>query len=645
MTHTLLALCLLAPTATAQEIQPQAPPSPQGTVLFNRNQETEQKQPTNQSEAVSKETVKIPDAERDSLVFTAYDLDAHVIPASSQLAVHARFGVRNSGAAPLDRLALQLSSTLRWENLALATSAGVQPLKFVQQIIHTDADHTGEATEAVITLPHPFAPGDTLDLTAIYSGPIEFSARRLDVIDAPPSQAARTDWDAITPEVSGLRGFGNVLWYPTASAPLFLGDGAKLFQSVGRTKLQQASTPIHLRLTVEYVGDAPKDAYFNGQREPLLSITENPDTPVADAPGIATADFASQPLGFRIPSLFLTDRVATPASNHLITTITGRTEAIPAYTGAADTIQPLLADWLGAAPLTSLTILDHEGQPFEDGAFLVTDMRAVDANTIVPPLVHSLTHAWFRSSHAWLNEGVPQFMSLLWISRTQGRDAAIQQLQQLRIPLSLAEPSGSQISDSAASSSNPQSTSEGQSLIQAKDELYYRNKAAAVLWMLRSVVGDEALKQALQLYRRSGEADADPHHFQRVVEQASKKDLNWFFNDWVYQDRGLADLSIASVTPRELPAQGNKAASWLIAVEVRNDGEATADVPVTVRSGTLTATQRVRVPGHSSASTRIVFEGTPDEILLNDGSVPETTTAIHSRQVVTHEQAPGKPLP
>ena len=653
MTHTIpvLCLCLLAATATAQQEQ-QTPAPPQGTVLFNRNQETEQTQPTNKPESVSKDVVKIPDAERDSLTFTAYDLDVHITPASSHLAAHARFTVRNSGPAPLERLALQLTSTLQWENLGLATPSGVQPLKFVQQTINTDADHTGQATEAIVTLPHPLAPGDTLDLTAIYSGPIEFSARRLDVIDAPPSQAAHADWDVITPDTTSLRGFGNVLWYPTASAPLFLGDGAKLFQAVGRTKLQQSSATIHLRLTVEYTGDAPKDAFFNGRREPLISITENPDTPVADSAGIATADFASQPLGFRIPSLFLTDLAATPAPNHLVTTITGQPEAIPAYTAAADTIQPLLADWLGAAPLTSLTILDHEGQPFEDDAFLVTDMRPRDAGAITQPLVHSLTHAWFHSSHAWLNEGVPQFMSLLWIERTQGRDAALLQLQQQRIPLSLAEPAGSPTTASAAtetqtSSSNPQSpTLAGQSLIQASDELYYRNKAAAVLWMLRSIVGDEALKHALQLYRRSGSAEQDPHHFQTILEQASKKDLNWFFNDWVYNDRGLADLSIANVTPRELPAQGNKASSWLIAIEVRNEGEAIADVPVTVRSGALTTTERVRVPGHSSASTRIVFEGTPDEIVLNDGTVPETAASTHTRQVVvTHESAPQTPAP
>jgi hypothetical protein len=41
----------------------------------------------------------------------------------------------------------------------------------------------------------------------------------------------------------------------------------------------------------------------------------------------------------------------------------------------------------------------------------------------------------------------------------------------------------------------------------------------------------------------------------------------------------------------------------------------------------------------------MVFEGKPDEILLNDGTVPETTGTSHSRKVVMHEEAPNTPAP
>ena len=153
--------------------------------------------------------------------------------------------------------------------------------------------------------------------------------------------------------------------------------------------------------------------------------------------------------------------------------------------------------------------------------------------------------------------------------------------------------------------------------------------------MLRSVAGEQALKQALQQYRRSAKRDQDPKEFQHVLERTSQKDLGWFFDDWVYRDRGLPDLKIQNVTTHQLPAQGSKAGGWMVAVEVQNDGAAVAEVPVTVRSGTLTATERLRIPGFSRAATRIVFEGTPTQVLVNDGTVPELGESMHTKQIVS----------
>jgi hypothetical protein len=621
-------------TQPEQQTQPEHPgpdaTAPPGTVIFSRHQDVDQDastpQPKKENAPADQPNVTITDKERSSLTFTAYDLDVHLSPTQSQLAVHARFTVRNAGTEPLTRLAFQLSSSLRWESFAAQSTDKISPLAFAQHTIDTDADHTGKATEAVVTLPHPLAPGAAIDIAAFYSGEIKPSAERLERIGAPADKAAQADWDTISPEFTAIRGFGNVLWYPTASAPVFLGDGAKLFQAVGATKRQQATATVHLRLIVEYTGDKPDAAYFCGRYAPLAPVSENPNLPVAESPGVATADFATHSIGFRTLSLFITDRDATTTDGHLLSSVTDHYDALPNYAAAASRIQPLLADWLGTSPLTTLNILDHDGQPFEDDALLVARLRASSPDTLAPSLVHSLTHAWFTSTHVWLDEGVPQFMSLLWIERTQGRDAALQELERQAATLALAEP--------ALKPDAPTTT--GQSLIEATDEVYYRNKSAAVLWMLRDLAGDEALKHTLQLYRRTGTADADPKQFQRLLEQSANKDLAWFFDDWVYHDRGLPDLAIASVNPRPIPAVAGKEPGWLIAVEVRNDGDATAEVPVTIRSGDLTATERIRIPGKSSASTRIVFEGTPTEVQLNDGTIPEMGTIGHTKQIVVH---------
>ena len=292
-------------------------------------------------------------------------------------------------------------------------------------------------------------------------------------------------------------------------------------------------------------------------------------------------------------------------------------------------MQPLLMDWLGTSPMQPLDVLDlpvigDAGQPFSDAALLVTPLHEAEPVALTPVMVHTLAHAWFGSRHAWLEEGVAQFMSLLWVETNDGRQAGLDRLHQTTSALALAEPDFLQ-GDNAAL---------GQSLTGASSEIYYRTKAAAVLWMLRSITSDDALKQALQIYRKDKAADASDEGFEQVLEKTSKEDLKWFFDDWVYNDKGLPELSIANIAPRPASAANGKSDGWLVAVSVRNDGAAAAEVPVTVRSAKLTATERLRVPGRSNAAIRIVFQDTPEEVIVGDGTVPELRENVHTRKIV-----------
>ena len=148
-----------------------------------------------------------------------------------------------------------------------------------------------------MTLAEPLAPGGVLEVSAFYSGKIGLSAGRLERIGAPALQAASADWDRISAEGVWLRGFGNVLWYPVAAAPVFLGDGAKLFQAVGKAKLREADATMRMRLTIEYAGDAPKATYFCGRMQPMTAVSENTDEPAESAPGIASVEFLGAAAG------------------------------------------------------------------------------------------------------------------------------------------------------------------------------------------------------------------------------------------------------------------------------------------------------------------------------------------------------------
>jgi hypothetical protein len=681
--RTSLAFALLLITQTRAQTAPANPTPPPGTVIFSRETPTDPDAPeadpppshTSPPAASAKDIVPnqddplhVTDAERDALTFTAYDLDLHLTPASAGLAARAALTLRNDGPVPLTRLVLQISSSLHWDSLALLTTSSPQHLDFTARRLATDADHTGWAQEAVISLPKPLASGATLHLSALYSGAIPESAERLERIGAPAAEATQTDWDAIAPstldassssasgtvataESSGtaLRGFGDVLWYPVAAAPVFLGDGAKLFDALGRSKLREQDATMRLRLAVEYLGDPPDAAFFCGHREPLIAHSDNPSTPAAEPAGIATADFAAADSSS-------SSSTAAPDPG-LLAAVTDHYDALPAYSAAAALVQPMLTNWFGSQPLAPLNLIDHPGQPFEDGTLLVRRMRLEAPDALAPSLAHSLTHAWIHSSHPWIEEGLAQFAGLLWIERTQGRAAAIAQLQASAQSLALIEPadpapdsSAIETAQTSGSSSSPRTAplSPGQPLTVATSDIYYRSKAAAVWWMLRGIAGDVALKEALQSYRQSLESDPsldrDPTGLERTIEKFAHKDLQWFFRDWVYTDPGLPDLSIVNVTPRQLEARNGQPAGWLVSVEVRNDGPAEVEVPVTVRAGATTSrtaatsaateTQRLRVPGHSSVSTRIVFPSTPEEVQVNDGGTPEVRTSLHTRQFV-----------
>ena len=166
-------------------------------------------------------------------------------------------------------------------------------------------------------------------------------------------------------------------------------------------------------------------------------------------------------------------------------------------------------------------------------------------------------------------------------------------------------------------------------LLLASDVVHYRNKSAAVLWMLREMIGDAVLKESLQRYVREQRSQRDDTLFQKSLEEVSGRRLGWFFDDWVYTDRGLPELSIISVAPRQLASGKAGDAGWLVAVEVRNDGGAVAEVPVTVRSGALTATERIRVNAHSVSSVRVLFQSDPQQVQVNDGTVPEMISSTH----------------
>ena len=275
------------------------------------------------------------DTERSALAYTEFDLDVRLRPAESHIAVRALVTVRNDGKTPLTHIPLQLSSDLNWEQIRL----NGRQTPFTAAVLNSDADHTGQLHEAAITLPTPLAPGASLQVDVTYSGAIAQSTKRLLAIGTPDDVAAHSDWDRISTDFTGLRGFGNVVWYPVSSVPVILGDGARLFDEIGAQKLRLTGAHFRLALTVEIPpGLAPSVALVNGQPVPL-STSSSTDTTL---PAIATAHVDSSVLGFEAPSLFLAARTSHPATNMTLWTRPESDANVASWSSAATEVTPFL---------------------------------------------------------------------------------------------------------------------------------------------------------------------------------------------------------------------------------------------------------------------------------------------------------------
>jgi hypothetical protein len=594
------------PGQTPASQEDQLPP-PRGKVLFSRSSgDAQQPDPKEQQSA----DTKVSDAERSALTFTAYDLDVHLQLKDDAIAVRAHVTVRNDSSQPIARLPLQLSSSLKFETISYEG----QKLVFTQQIINSDADHTGQLREAIVVVPKPLAPKSELTLDVVYSGAIPASTKRLEDIGTPVDLAQQSDWDEISADFTGLRGFGDVVWYPVSSIPQALGEGAKLFTEIGRQKLRQQNAQAAVRVTAEYIGSAPNAAVINGH---FIAIPAPAVTPTASFPGVVNFSMPATRLGFGTLNLFLANRIAHDGNSVRILAADDDEANVQGYLTAATMVQPLIEQWLGSKPKEPLTIFDlpeKRDAAFEQGAVTATGLQAMEPQDLANALSHSMAHAYFQSPREWLNEGVANFVGTLWIEQTKGREAALEYLEASRGALALGEP--------ASPGESP-----GQPLIEAADAVYYRNKSTYVLWMLRDLVGDKALSAALHAY--DPKQDTTPEYFEHLLEQSSGKDLKWFFDDWVYFDKGLPDLSIVAVNP----SASSQAGQFLVAIDLANDGYAAAEVPVTVRSRTASQIVRVQIPGRSKVTHRMLVQGLPTEVIVNDGVVPELQASVHRRDI------------
>ena len=552
--------------------------------------------------------------DRDAFTFTRYDLNLRIEPEQQRLAARGKITLRNDSASPQKNAVLQISSSLSWRSIQWHGKA----LQFVAQPYESDIDHTGQLSEAIVALPNEIPPNGTVELDIGYEGTIPLDTTRLTRIGTPKEVAVHTDWDQISKSFTAVRGVGYVAWYPVAMESASLSEGNSLFDTVGRWKAREAQAVMRIELAaVRASTEAPLTLLVNSHACKTVTLE-------AGAGQMITADCTFEPLTFIVPAFLIANYSVLYRQVGSFFYLPEHKSDADAYSKAADAVAPIVTEWFGA-PREKVKVgelPDPSASPFESGTLLMTPLSNNDPKLAQRTLVHELTHAAFPSPRMWIYEGLAHFAQALYRERQDGRQAALDYMGLHRA--ALLEADKQVFAPSAISVASKPPT--GQALITTFEEAFYRSKAAYVWWMLRDMVGEDALKKALAAYRP--EQDHDPAYMQHLIEAQAKRDLGWFFEDWVYNDHGLPDFRVQSVYPSKMPQGG-----YLVTITVENLGGAGAEVPVTLRFQGGNVTKRVKVHGNATAVIRIEVPSAPQEVVVNDGSVPETNASNNTFKV------------
>jgi len=537
--------------------------------------------------------------DREAFSITNYDLNLQIEPEQHRLGARGKITLRNDTATPQKIAVLQISSSLDWRVIRAANKL----LQYVTQPYTSDIDHTGVLSEAIVTLPQDVAPHATIDLDIAYEGVILLDTTRLTRIGMPEDLAKNSDWDRIDEDFTAIRGSGNVAWYPIATNAANLSEGASLFEVLARWRNRQAGSKTHLKVTTTFAGDPEPRVLLNGANcEPIM--LERVGTP-----GLLSTECNAQPSQRDTPTLLIARYGVMEKRPVTVYFLSNHDAAASKFADAAETSAPLVQEWFGPAhdKAKVADLRDANATSFESGPLLLVPLSASTSKSPGLTVVHQLTHASFFSPRSWIYEGLAHYAQALYLESQKGRQAALDYMGAHRSALEQVEPN----SDTAGSEHEVKD-----SLVNTSDEQLLRSKAMCVWWMLRDMIGDAALKKAIASYKP--EQDNDPTYMPHLITAQSQRDLSWFFDDWLYHDRGLPDFKIESAYAASTPTK-----SFMLTLTLDNLGTAAAEVPVIIKFASGEMTKRVELHAKSKLTFRVEMPSAPQEIRVNDGSVPE----------------------
>jgi aminopeptidase N len=404
-------------------------------------------------------------------------------------------------------------------------------------------------------------------------------------LEALSGTADRVELDAEDMQVNAVRQGGQRLAYSQTDRTLVIEFGAP--PAVGKT----------LKVSVTYVATPQRGLYFTGPDEgypdkPHQVWTQGQDTdnhhwfPCIDEPkGRLTSEVvATVPGGWTaVSNGRLVSRGNNPDGTATFHWVQDKPHAVYLVTLAAGEFshvvlqeKPVLVDFycqpgreedgkrsFGSTPAMIKLYEDLFGEPYpwdkytqvavqdfifggmeNTSATTQTDLTLHDAKAHLDfssdfLVAHEAVHQWFGDlltcrewPHAWLNEGFATFFESVWQEHHRGLDEYIYDVMGLARNY-IGERYRRPIVERTYNKP-----------VDIFDRHLY-DKAGVVLHMLRRELGDTLFYRAIKHYVRQHRGrNVITSDFQRAVEEATGRNMDWFFDQWVYSP-GHPDLKVS----------------------------------------------------------------------------------------------------
>jgi aminopeptidase N len=258
--------------------------------------------------------------------------------------------------------------------------------------------------------------------------------------------------------------------------------------------------------------------------------------------------------------------------------------------------------------------LHHEGGLTDDAPQLD---EAFPTWTTEDTIAHELAHHWFgdlvtcRSlASLWLNESFASYMHTVWNGHAYGEDdLTYQRWRYLQRYLGYIHETGEirpleyfnyDVSDDMYTT-----------------EITYL-KGALVLHLMRHALGDQAFYRGLNAYLATNAfSEVDSFDLQRALENASGRNLSWFFEDWVRGGGGYPALSASYLWVPE-----RKSVDLTIEqVQATQPFEDYFDVPIDVEIVTASGSKTHKIRLHEdSLSIALPADSEPLAVVVDKGN-------------------------